>query len=119
MSVVGGGVASLESVLLLAEFERFFAALGYRRDLLSDAHVVDRASSLDLATGLITRPHVVATDYQFRVAVHNEIGIVTREHQLTTALGFPYLLHDVRRVSLTLNDQLEPHVYKVEVVPEG
>ncbi|HYU51966.1 MAG TPA: hypothetical protein VEK37_03445 [Gemmatimonadaceae bacterium] len=24
-----------------------------------------------------------------------------------------------RRVSLTLNDQLEPHIYKVEVVPEG
>src|SRR5437879_9289265 len=51
---------------------------------LHDALPIYRARRFDLTTGLIASPHVVAADDEFRVAVHDEIGIMACEYELAT-----------------------------------
>lgn len=51
---------ALESILLHSKLERFLTAFGNGRDLLPNVDVVDCARGLDLASGLITGPNVVA-----------------------------------------------------------
>src|SRR5258708_9938606 len=85
----------LKPLFIQAKFERLFAALRYHCDFFLDVHVVDSASSLDLAPRLASSSHVIAADNELRIAVYHEVRVVTGKYELPTVLGFPNLPHDV------------------------
>ena len=76
----------LEAVFLLSELECFLAAFHHLSNSRADVFNVDGTLMTDKSAGLIALLPVLADDYQFGVAVHHQIGIVTREDQLATRL---------------------------------
>ena len=79
-----------ESIFLFAQLECLFTALSDQRDLVFDSGTVDCTNGLDLPAGLVTRLHIVATNNEFRIPVHNEIGIVAGKDKLPPSLRGPH-----------------------------
>src|SRR6266849_1144018 len=85
----------LETVFLLAHSESPLAALHHGCDLLAHSRNVNRAFKFDLAARLFTSLTIVTADHQLDITIHDEVGVVTREDELTTSLRGPNVFRDL------------------------
>lgn len=90
-----GWVWGLESVLVLAQLERLFAAFHHMSYLVANTRHIYRTLQLQLPAGLVSSSPIITDDYQFRVTVDNEIRVVTSEDHLSLGFGFPHPRDDI------------------------
>lgn len=84
----------LESILFPAQTERAFATFHDALDCLARIGNVDCPFALDRASGFITSGTIPKPRHQFRVAIHDKVGVVAGKYNLPKSLCFPQLLNN-------------------------
>jgi hypothetical protein len=92
--------APLKSVFIPPQFECFLATFSDSGYLVLNDFRIYCSSALYLAASLVSGFHVIATDHQLCIAIHNKVRVVARKDQLASFLCLPYLFNDLSLVTI-------------------